>query len=93
MLGVLLSRLACRGWMVRVEDAVVRGWAGYSQVALSARGSECDVGGARVPERVVKASNASSDASTGVDATGIESTGVKKRQWFGRGQAQDEATD
>lgn len=56
-------------------------------------GSECDVGGARVPERVVKASNASSDASTGVDATGIESTGVKKRQWFGRGQAQDEATD
>jgi hypothetical protein len=42
---------------------------------------------------VVKASNASSDASTGVDATGIESTGVKKRQWFGRGQAQDEATD
>lgn len=86
---------------MRVEDAVVRGWAGYSQVALSARGSEgarergseCDVGGARVPERVVKASNASSDASTGVDATGIESTGVKKRQWFGRGQAQDEATD
>jgi hypothetical protein len=42
---------------------------------------------------VVKASNASSDASTGVDATGIESTGVKKRQWFGGGQAQDEATD
>lgn len=64
-----------------------------SLVRARERGSECDVGGARVPERVVKASNASSDASTGVDATGIESTGVKKRQWFGRGQAQDEATD